>query len=337
MKAFVIPSFGLENLQLVERALPEPGPGQVRVGLRAVSLNYRDLMMVKGLYNPRQPLPLVPCSDGAGVVEAVGEGVTTWQVGDRVMTCFHQGWSDGQIPEAVHAGTLGGPLDGTLAESMLVSEHGLVRTPEGLSEVEAATLPCAGVTAWAALFSQGRVRPGDTVLVLGTGGVSIFALQLAHAAGCRVIVTSSSEEKLARARELGAWETVNYREHPEWAKQVRKLTGGRGVDLVVEVGGAGTLGQSLRATRTGGTVAVIGVLSGTRSEVDVIPVLMQRLRLEGIFVGPRQDHQDLARFLDQHGIHPVVDAVFPFPQAREAFAHLEAAGHLGKIVIEVAS
>jgi NADPH:quinone reductase-like Zn-dependent oxidoreductase len=334
MRAYQIQdAFGLEHLQLVNLPTPKPGPGQVRVQLQAVSLNYRDLMMVKGQYNPRQPLPLVPCSDGAGVVKALGKGVTRFDVGDRVMTCFHQGWTGGEITPEVHGLTLGGPLDGTLVETLVVAEEGLVATPDFLTDVEAATLPCAGVTAYSALFTQGRVRPGDTVLVLGTGGVSCFALELARAAGCRVIVTSSSAMKLAMARELGATETVNYREFPEWHEEVRKLTGGRGVDLVVEVGGAGTLERSMKSVRTGGTIAVIGVLSGTRSEVDVIPVLMQRLRLEGVLVGSRDDFEALCRCLEGTRVHPVIDRVFSFKEAPAAFRYLEAAGHVGKVVI----
>lgn len=334
MRAYEIQqAFGIENLKQAERPTPEPGPGELRVGIRAISLNFRDLMMVRGHYNPRQPLPLVPCSDGAGVVEAVGEGVTGVAVGDRVMPCFHQAWPGGEIDPGIHAHTLGGPVDGVLAEEVLVRAEAVVPTPGFLTDAEAACLPCAGVTAFSALFTQGRVRPGDTVLVLGTGGVSIFALQLARAAGCRVVVTSSSEEKLARAKELGAWATVNYREQPDWHKAVRKLTGGRGVDLVVEVGGAGTLEKSLKSARTGGCLAIIGVLSGVQDQVNVLPVLMQRLRLEGVFVGSREDHRALARFLEVQQIRPVVDQTFPFEEAPEAFRCMEAAGHFGKLVV----
>lgn len=301
--------------------------------MKAVSLNYRDLLMVRGHYNPRQPLPLVPCSDGVGVVDAVGDGVDRVAVGDRVATVFAQGWLAGAPEASLVRSTLGGPLDGTLAESMVLSAEGVVKVPAHLSDVQAATLPCAAVTAWSALAGQGSVCAGDTVLVQGTGGVSIFALQLAQLLGARVIVTSSSDAKLERARALGAWQTVNYRATPEWGKAVRALTEGRGVDHVVEVGGAGTLEQSLKAVRVGGSVSVIGVLSGTRSSVDVIPILMGNVRLQGILVGSRADFEAMNRAIDAHRLEPVVDRVFPFAEAQAAFEHLASGSHLGKICI----
>lgn len=338
MRAYEIQgSFGLENLHPAERPDPEPGPGQVLLEMRAVSLNYRDLLMVRGHYNPRQPLPLVPCSDGVGEIIALGEGVDDLAVGDRVATCFFQTWGGGPPTADKIRGTLGGPLDGTLAERMAVSAKGVVRVPEHLTDVEAATLPCAALTAWNALVECGSVTAGDVVLVQGTGGVSTFALQIATALGAEVIVTSSSDAKLERARELGAWGTVNYVEDPAWGKAVRKLTGGRGVDLVVEVGGAGTLEQSLKAVRVGGEVSVIGVLSGVASELNIIPILMQQLRLQGILVGSRESFERMNRAFAAHRIRPVVDRVFSFDETPDAFRYLASGEHLGKICLSMNS
>ena len=336
MRAMVIDgSFGLDNLRIVERDTPRPGPGQVRLAMRAMSLNYRDLLTVRGHYDPRQPLPLVPCSDGVGVVEEVGEGVTRVNVGDRVCPIFCQSWLAGPPTRDGLRSTLGGPLDGTLAEQMVVDARGLVVPPEHLTDEECATLPCAAVTAWTALFTEGKLQPGRTVLVLGTGGVSIFALQLARAAGAEVIVTSSSDHKLERARELGATHTINYREHPRWSRVVRELTGGHGVDHVVEVGGAGTLEQSIQSTAIGGQVAVIGVLSGIESEVAVTPILMGYLRLQGILVGHRASFEALVWFLAEHGIRPEISDVFPLEQARDGFELMARGGHVGKIGLSV--
>lgn len=336
MRAWEIRQFGPDGLVLGERPDPEPGPGQARVRIRAASINYRDWLVLTGEYNPRQRLPLVPCSDGAGVVEAVGAGVTRVKPGDRVMTLFSQAWLAGPPTREKLAATLGGPLDGTLAEHVVLSADGLVPTPPHLSDLEAATLPCAGVTAWNALVTQGRIAPGDIVVVQGTGGVSIFALQIGVLAGARVIVTSSSDAKLERARTLGAWHTINYRATPEWDRAVRDLTGGRGADHIVEVGGAGTLGRSLRAVRAGGTISVIGVLAGRTAEVLLTPILMQNLRLQGVIVGSRETFEALARAVAHHGLRPVVDRVFGFEEAREALAWLAAGRHFGKVCIEIA-
>jgi NADPH:quinone reductase-like Zn-dependent oxidoreductase len=333
VKAVELRAWGVENLVLTERPEPRPGPGQVVVRMRAASLNYRDLLMVRGEYNPKQRLPLVPCSDGSGEVVAVGEGVTRAAVGDRVCPTFHQRWIAGEPSRELLRGTLGGPLDGTLAELMAVDEQGLVRVPEHLSDAEAATLPCAALTAWNALVTEGRVTAGETVLVQGTGGVSIFALQLAVLLGARVIATSSRDEKLARARELGAWETINYREQPAWGARAGELTGGRGVDLVVEVGGAGTLEQSLRAVRPGGTIAMIGVLSGAATELRLNSVLMRKIRVQGIIVGPRESFAAMSRAIAHHRLRPVVDRVFPLAETREAFDYLASGRHFGKVVI----
>jgi NADPH:quinone reductase-like Zn-dependent oxidoreductase len=337
MRAIVVDgAFGLENLKVVERDPPAPGPGQVLLRMRAASLNYRDLLTLRGEYNPRQPLPLVPCSDGVGVVEAVGEGVTRAAVGDRVCPIFCQAWIDGAPTVEGLRSTLGGPLDGTLSELMVVSEQGLVHPPAHLTDVECAALPCAAVTAWTALFTEGRLEPGQTVLALGTGGVSIFVLQLAKAAGARVIVTSSSDEKLARARALGADGAVNYRAEPQWGKAVRALTpGGRGVDHVIEVGGAGTLEQSIRATAVGGRVTLVGVLAGAKTSLAVTSVFMNYLTVQGILVGHRASFEALCDFVARHELRPVVGDVLPMERARDGFELMARGGHFGKICLRV--
>lgn len=326
-------AFGLENLRPAQRPEPEPGPGEVLLRLRAASLNYRDLLTVQGHYNPKQPLPLIPCSDGVGEVVEVGPGVTRVKGGDRVTPIFAQRWISGEPTREKLRSTLGGPLDGTLAELMVVDQEGLVHAPPHLGDEEAATLPCAAVTAWNAVCVEGGVRPGDTVVVQGTGGVALFALQLAHMAGARVIVTSSRDEKLERARELGAWETINYRANPDWSRAVKELTGGAGAHLIVEVGGAGTLPQSMRAVRFGGRISLIGVLAGGAAELNIAPILMQKVRVQGILVGDRESFEAMNRALTAHQLHPVVDRVFPLAEAHQAFEHMAAGRHFGKICL----
>jgi NADPH:quinone reductase-like Zn-dependent oxidoreductase len=294
-----------------------------------VSLNYRDLLMVKGLYNPRQKLPLVPCSDACAVVEALGHGVTRVAVGDRVIPSFVQDWIAGEPSKGLLGGTLGGPLDGTLAELLVVPAHCVVLAPDHLSDAEASTLPCAGLTAWSALEG---ITAGDTVLVQGTGGVSLFALQLSVLRGARVIVTSSSDAKLALARNLGAAATLNYVSTPSWGKAVKALTHGRGVDRIIEVAG-GDLQQSLRAIRVGGTLALIGILGGVSGPINLTRILMQAVTVRGILVGHRDGFEAMNRALTQHQLHPVVDKIFPFEDARLALAYLESAKHFGKVVL----
>lgn len=336
MRCYQFENFGLDQLKIVERPSAAPGPGQALVKIGAVSLNYRDLMMVDGRYNPKLKMPLIPCSDGAGVVTAVGEGVTRVKVGDRVMGLFAQSWLSGEPNRERQAGTLGGPLDGTLTEERVFPAEGLVHTPGYLSDVEAATLPCTALTAWHALVVRGGLQAGETVLLQGTGGLSMSALQVARLMGARVIITSSSDQKIARAKSLGAAEGINYQTTPNWDKAARELTGGVGVDHVVEVGGADTLAKSLRAVRIGGHIAVIGALSGPAStEVSVVPVLMQNLRVNGIFVGNRDMFEAVTRAFTQAAVQPVVDRVFPFAEARAAFEHMASGGHFGKVVIEV--
>lgn len=336
MRAYYLPKAGaIEDLTLTALETPRPARRQVLVRMRAASLNYRDLLVATGRYGKAEVRPgLVPLSDGAGEVAAVGPDVTRVKEGDRVAGIFMQGWIAGPPDESYRATALGGSIDGVLAEYVLFEEEGLVHLPEHLSFEEGACLPCAGVTAWNALTALRPVGPEQTVLLLGTGGVSIFALQFAHAAGARVIVTSSSDEKLARAKELGAAEGVNYRTHPDWEKEVWALTGKRGVDHVVEVGGAGTLPKSIAATRVGGAVHLIGVLTG--GQIDPLPVMQKAIDLRGVFVGSREMFEAMNRAVAFHRIQPVIDRVFPFEEAQAAYRHLESQAHLGKVVIRFA-
>ncbi|MEC9400622.1 MAG: NAD(P)-dependent alcohol dehydrogenase [Myxococcota bacterium] len=326
-------AFGLENLKLVEREKPRAGHGQIVIRVKAASLNYRDLLMVRGHYNPRQPLPLIPCSDGAGEVVEVGEGVTGWEVGDRAAPIFSQTWQSGEPSRDKLRGTLGGPIDGMLAEYVCVSADGAVKPPDNLSDAEVSTLPCAALTAWSALVEQGSVKAGDVILVQGTGGVSMFALQFGVMLGARVIATSSSDEKLERVKQLGAAHTINYKDEPDWGKVARKLAGGDGVDHIVEVGGANTLEQSLKAIRPGGHISMIGVLSGTRQKLDIIPILMQNIRVQGILVGHREGFVAMNRAIEANGITPVISDTFAFEDAPAAFELMANAGHFGKIVV----
>lgn len=334
MKVYEIrDGFGMDHLAPAERPEPTPGPGQVKIRLRAVSLNYRDLLIIRGQYNPKLPLPRIPVSDGVGEVVATGDGVTCWKPGDRVAGLFMPAWQAGDYTPEVASSALGGLVDGLLAEFAVLPEHGIIDVPPHLSDEEAATLPCAALTAWNALFGLGAVKPGDAVLTLGTGGVSLFALQFARLAGARVIITSSSDEKLSRARELGASDGINYRTTPDWDDRVLELTGRRGVDQVIELGGAGTLQRSLRAVRMNGTVSLIGVLTGVDGAFNPMPVLMRSVRLQGIFVGSRVQFEAMNRAIALSGLRPVVDRVFPFDQAREALQYMESGAHFGKIVI----
>jgi NADPH:quinone reductase-like Zn-dependent oxidoreductase len=334
MRAYELRDYGIENLALAERPDVQPGPGQAVVRVRAVSLNFRDTLVAKGLYSRKLRLPLVPCSDAAGEVVAVGEGVRRVRVGDRVAANFMPGWVEGALTEAKARTALGAAVDGVLAEQVAFDQQALVQIPEALSFEEGATLPCTGVTAWNALMVSGGLRAGETVLVLGTGGVSIFALQLARIAGALVIITSGSDEKLARARALGADVAINYKATPDWEEKVWELTAGRGVDHIVEVGGAETLPKSVRAARYGGHVALIGNLTG-RGGVDIVPIFMKSLRVNGILVGSRAMFEDLNRAVAHSGLHPVIDRVFPFEEAPDALRYMESGAHFGKIVIRV--
>ncbi|MBM4343662.1 MAG: NAD(P)-dependent alcohol dehydrogenase [Deltaproteobacteria bacterium] len=324
-------AFGLDHLQLVDRPDPQPLPHQVVVRVRAASLNYRDLLMVTGAYNPRQPLPLVPLSDGAGEIVAVGSAVRDLAVGDRVIGHFCQAWRDGVQPADAARHALGGPLDGALQQLWCLDAAGVARFPDHLDFVQAATLPCAALTAWTALFEHGNLRPGQTVLVQGTGGVSVFATQLARLAGATVFATSGSDAKLDRMRALGAAHTLNYRATPEWGKAVADLGG---ADHVVEVGGAGTLGQSLRAVKVGGHIALIGVLAGGKGEVNLMPALMNSVRIEGVFVGSHAAMARMLRAIAAGKLVPVVDRARPWRDAAQALRSMQAGEHFGKIALE---
>ena len=323
---------GIDALELAERPSPEPGPGQVRVRVRANSINYRDLSTVRAPAQRGFAYPRVPNSDGAGDVTAVGPGVPGIAEDDRIAGCFFQNWAAGGISAAAMASALGGALDGMLAEEVVLNAEGVVPIPANLDYAEAATLPCAALTAWNALVEKGGLKAGDTVLVLGTGGVSIFALQFCALAGARAIVTSKSDDKLGRARDMGAWRTINYARTPDWAGAAREMTGGVGVDHVVEVGGGGTLAQSIEAVRIGGRIAMIGVL--TQGTVDPTPMLRKSIRLDGIYVGSRAMFLDMNAAIEAGGMKPAIDRRFAFDDAREAYRCMEAAGHFGKIVIE---
>lgn len=320
-----------DHIRPAERPDPKPGPGEVLVRMEAASLNYRDTVLVRRGYGRFSgELPLVPISDGAGRVAAVGPGVTRAKVGDLVCPIFCQGWVSGPIRDAYRRGVLGGPRDGVMQEYMVLSEEGVVRVPRGYEAVQAATLPCAAVTAWNAVVHQGHVKAGDVVVVQGTGGVSLFALQFAKLHGAAVVATSSSDAKLERVRAMGADHLVNYKSTPDWAKAVREATGGVGADLVVEV--AGTLDPSVRAVRMSGTVALIGVLAGPAAPLGLGPVVTQNIRLQGVSTGPRDIFEDMVRAIEQHSVLPAIhDRLFAFEEVGQALKDLPKGEHFGKV------
>ena len=335
MKVWQIQSFGIDQLALVDLPQPRPGRGEVLVKVHAVSLNYRDLLMVRGHYNPKMSVPRIPCSDGAGEVVEVGEGVDRITVGQRVAGIFMQNWLDGPPTAETSKGALGGDVDGMLAEYVVLHQSGVMNIPEHLSFAEAATLPCAGVTAWNAMVNAAQVKPGDVVVIQGTGGVSIFALQFAKMVGAIVIGTSSSNEKLERAKAMGLDAGLNYRQSPEWAKWVLQETNNRGADLIVEVGGAGTFTQSLQAVRYGGTVAQIGVLSQSEQPLPIPLILHRQVRIQGIYVGSKAHFEAMNRAIVASRTQPVVDRIYAFDEARQALKTMEMGSHFGKIVIRV--
>ncbi len=337
MKVFQVEGgWSRENVRIGVRPDPEPGPGQVRLKMRASALNYRDLLVPQRGYGSRmKELPLIMLSDGVGVIDAVGDGVTGLKAGDRACPLFFQSWISGGANEERLSLSLGSELDGTMAELMVLPEHGVAPAPSFLNDKEAASLPTAAVTAWSALVTEGKIRPGQVVLVQGTGGVSLFALQFAKLLGAFVIATSSSDEKLERARALGADECINYRTTPEWGKRARELAGGDGVDHIIEVGGQDTLPQSLRAIRSGGTISMIGVLSGGVMDTRLGPIVTRHVRLQGITVGSRDDFLAMTRAMAQHQLHPVVDErVFAFEEFHQALDYLASGQHFGKICIQ---
>jgi NADPH:quinone reductase-like Zn-dependent oxidoreductase len=335
MRAYVVQApFGVDALAAVERSIPQPGPNEVLVRIRAVALNYRDLLIVNGAW--KAPEPRVPGSDGAGEVVAVGDGVTRVAVGDRVAGTFYPRWIEGEAtPEKLRRPLGGVAADGVLAEYVLFDQDAVVRVPAHLSDEEAATLPCAGLTAWHAIVRRGGVRPGDTVLVQGTGGVSLFALQFARLAGARVIVTSSSDEKLRRARALGAAEGINYRDVPDWERRALELTGGRGVDHVVEVVGGEHLNRSVRAVRLGGTISIVGLLAGTSGAVDVFAIASRNAHVHGIEVGSREMLEEMHHAVAANALRPVVDRVFEADEVRVALRYLESGAHFGKVCVRL--
>lgn len=336
MKTYQLNEFGIDSLALVERDKPALGPGEVLVKVHALSLNYRDLMVVRGEYNPRARFPVVPLSDAAGEVVEIGEGVTKWKAGDRVCAVYAPGWIDGETSAEKAKTALGGgaTVDGVASEFVKFDEQGLVKIPGDLSFEEAATLPCAAVTAWNALAVSGKLKAGETVLTLGTGGVSVFAVQFAKLFGARVIATSSSDEKLSKIKELGADDTINYKVRQDWERAVFEITGKAGADHVVEVGGAGTLARSVKAVRHAGHVAVIGVLS-KGFDFDPTPVLMKGIRMQGIFVGSRRMFEDMNKAVEENGLRPVIDKTFEFAEMKEAMRYMESGAHFGKVVVTI--
>jgi NADPH:quinone reductase-like Zn-dependent oxidoreductase len=322
--------FGIEHLRCIQREVPDPGPGEVLVQIKAASLNYRDLLVVNGAR--KVSLPLVPVSDGAGEVIAIGNGVTRCAVGDRVMPTFIQGWTSGPHPDIENLPTLGGPLDGVLVDFGVWHESGLVKIPPALSDIEAACMPCAALSAWNALFVSGSLRPGETVLIQGTGGVSLFGLQFAKAAGAQVIITSSSDEKLERARLLGADYCINYKRTVEWGKAAREFAPA-GVDYVIDIGGAATFEQSLVAIRNAGQISLVGFVSGTATSFDVSQIGMKSAQIKGIRVGNRDSLEAMLRAVAHHSIKPVVDKVFAFGDAPAGLRYLSQGVHFGKVCI----
>lgn len=333
MRAYeIVSDGGVDALALNERQSPQPGKGEILVAVRASSINYRDLSTVEDPVSRDVKYPLVPNSDGAGEVISVGAGVTKFKIGDRVAGCFFQNWIDGRITAAAMASAMGGAVDGILAEEALLSEAGAVPVPAHMSYEEAATLPCAGLTAWNCLVEQGGLKAGNTALFLGTGGASIAGLQIAKMMGARAIITSSSDEKLERARGLGADELINYRQIPDWESRVLELTDGAGVDVTIETGGGGTLEKTIEATRIGGTISLIGVLTG--GTINPTSVMRKSIRLQGVYVGNRRMFEDMNAALAVNQVHPVIDQVFDFEDARSAYHAMRAAGHFGKLVVK---
>ena len=334
MKAYELrPVQSLDSLARVMRDPPRPGPGEVLLRMRAWSLNFRDTLVARGAYGGPPRAGLVPLSDGVGQVEAVGEGVSRVRVGERVAGCFMQRWIAGEITPEATTSALGGAVDGLLAEYAVLSEQGVVRVPAHLSDEEAACLPCAAVTAWNALVREAGIKAGDTVLLLGTGGVSLIGLQLARLHGARTIVTSGSDAKLEVARGLGADSTVNYRATPDWDRAVLDLTGGRGADIVLEVGGAGTFDRSLASLRLGGRLCMIGVLTGVAGPVGTAAILRRAIRVHGIYVGSREMFEEMNRAIEAGGLRPHIDRSFGFEEARAAYEHLASGAHAGKVTI----
>ncbi|MCZ4279377.1 NAD(P)-dependent alcohol dehydrogenase [Kiloniella laminariae] len=334
MKAWkVIPNTEKLDLQQQEISIGNPGPGEVRLRMHATSLNYRDLLVANGSTPQTKEGGLIPLSDGAGQIIAIGEGVTDFTPGDRVANMFWRDWQSGAFDPQYTA--MGASIDGVLAEEVILPTKALVKIPDFLSYEEAASLPCAALTAWNALMETGDLKPGQTVVTLGTGGVSLFALQFAKSLGAKVIITSSSNDKLARAGKMGADHLVNYRETPDWAAEVLRLTDGVGADVVLDTGGPGTLEQSLQAARFNGRITMIGVQADPGHNISPLPILFKKLRLQGIMVGSRDMFINMLAQMTRHQIRPVIDQVFDFNDTPKAFEAMKTAGHFGKIAIAV--
>ncbi len=336
MKAIRLSSFGKENLSLID--LPDPGvpgPGEVLVRFRAASLNFRDYLVIQGKYNPKFPIPLIPCSDGAGEIVQLGEGVSDFQIGDKVNATFAPYWLSGPANKKELRTTLGGPLDGTLREYAILPASGIVPMPSHLSFEEAATLPCAALTAWSSFFVENKLKQGESVVVQGTGGVSLFALQFAKKTGAIVYLTSSSDEKLEKGKSLGADFLINYKETPAWGEKIRELTGGEGAHHVVEVGGAGTLEESIKAVKLFGTIHLIGILAGSTKDLNLLPLVMNQIKMQGIVVGHREAFLTMNRKIESWNLKPVIDKVFELSEFGEALDYLKDGKHFGKIVVRV--
>jgi NADPH:quinone reductase-like Zn-dependent oxidoreductase len=332
---WVFEQFGFENLKMIESEIREIQDDEILLEMKAASLNYRDILMIKGNYNPRLKMPIVPCSDGVGIIIKKGKKVENLKEGDRVIPIFAQGWYDGPPFRMMFKKTLGGPLDGTLQKYLIVPALDVVKVPEFLTDEEAATLPCAGLTAWSALVELGKVKPGEILLTLGTGGVSIFALQFAKMMGLEVIITSSSEEKLNRAKELGADHTINYKKQQDWEKEVLRITHLAGVDHIIEVGGVGTLEKSIKSIKPGGNIYLIGVLAGKQAPVDLTPVLMQNIKIQGVVVGHKRSLEEMIKAISYFKMKPIVDKVFLFEDAKQAFEYMNKGSHFGKVCIKI--
>ncbi len=335
MRVFQIEgAWGMENLKLSQRPEPKPGPGQVSVQMRAASLNYRDLVVPeRGYGSYTGTLPLIPLSDGVGIVSEIGQGVHRVAVGDRVCPVYFQNWIGGEPDLERLTQSLGGPIDGTMTDLMCLSEQGVVKVPAHLADIEAASLPCAALTAWSALTTASATKPGDRVLIQGCGGVALFALQFAKLLGAHVTVITSSDERMAKVRQLGADATINYRAVPEWAKATRDITLGRGYDLIVELGGEQTLPQSLRCIRPGGTIAMIGILSGSAMATSLGLIITRQVRMQGVTVGHRDGFEAMLRAIDQHKLTPIVDRTFAFEELKEAMVYLKSGAQFGKVCI----
>jgi NADPH:quinone reductase-like Zn-dependent oxidoreductase len=336
MKAWLLKDFGLKNLHLEEVAMPVAQAGELLVKVSAVSLNFRDKAIVDGIYEPHKvPKPLIPVSDAVGVVVAIGSGVTRFKVGDRVNSHLYSRWLDGAPAADEPEFCLGSPLPGALAEYMILHENGAVKAPESMSDAGASTLPIAALTAWYSLMDVGHLQPGQTVLVQGTGGVSIFAAQIALAHGARVIATSSSDANLAKVKALGVTDGINYKTHPNWEQKVLELTDGKGVDITIDVAGGNGLNQSIAATKVAGVVVQVGFLNGQTTALNLMPLIFRQTTIRGIAVAPRSSFDRMNPFLDQHKIEPVIDHIYAFEEAVQAYEHL-ARGPFGKVVIQIA-